>query len=69
MARAALKWTGADLAEASGVGTATIARFELGKDITLENRVKLAKALEAAGAQFSKKAGRVVVSVPEIRGD
>lgn len=65
MARAALGWRAQDLADASGVGPATIARFELGRDIAEENRAKLRDALQQAGAQFSRRSGRVGVTVPE----
>lgn len=65
MARAGLGWRALDLANASGVATATIARFELGRDISSENHAKLVEALTKAGAQFSRKAGRKGVVVPE----
>lgn len=65
MARAGLGWRALDLAKASGVATATIARFELGKPISDANREKLANALKAAGAQFLRKSGRIGTTVPE----
>jgi transcriptional regulator with XRE-family HTH domain len=64
MARAGLGWSARDLARESGVATATIARFELGRPISELNRDKLSKALADAGAQFSQKTGRIGVEVP-----
>lgn len=52
MARAALGWSGKDLADAAGVGSATIARFELGSTVAKDNLAKLRKALEDAGIRF-----------------
>lgn len=65
MARAGLQWTLHDLAAHSGVARITCARFEAGKSVAAETVEKMGKALAAAGADFSNKAGRVVVSVPE----
>jgi len=65
MARAALKWSLTDLAEAAGVGRATAARFELGEPVGDDVRLRMEQALTEAGAQFSKRAGRIGVSVPE----
>lgn len=65
MARSGLNISGRELADLSGVGYATIARFEAGSNITDENRAKLAKALQKAGANFSRRSGRASVSVPE----
>jgi transcriptional regulator with XRE-family HTH domain len=65
MARAALKWSLSDLAEQAGVGRATVARFELGEGETgPETLDKLRKALADAGADFTRRAGRVGVTVP-----
>ena len=52
MARAALGWRAKDLAEAAHVGTATIARFELGSDIAEDSLRKLEAALAGAGVGF-----------------
>ena len=65
MARLGLNISGRDLAALAGLGYATIARFESGADINDESRSKIAKALETAGAEFSRRAGRISVSVPE----
>lgn len=69
MARVALGWTGADLAKASRVGSATVARFELGKDVADESRSKMVEAFEAAGVQFINSDARSGVTVPAARGD
>ena len=55
MARAALGWRAKDLSDAAGVGTATIARFELGSDIANESRDKMRAAFEAAGVNFVER--------------
>lgn len=65
MARTGLGWRAKDLADAAGVGTATIARFELGETINTQSRQRIAEALEAAGARFGKRVGQVSVSVPD----
>jgi len=50
MARAYLKWSLTDLANASGVGRATAARFELGESVSERIVAALRSTLEAAGA-------------------
>lgn len=65
MARVALKWTTDDLAEKAGVGRMTVARFERGDSVAAESVEKMRKALADAGADFSRRAGRVGVTVPE----
>ena len=45
--RLARDWRRATLAERAGVGPATVARFETTGQITLENLLKLAHALDA----------------------
>lgn len=65
MARAALGWSTHDLAKAAGVGRITVVRFEAGEPVGDETRDKLAAALSGSGAQFSRRSGRVSVSVPE----
>lgn len=65
MARAALKWSLTDLAEASGVGRATAARFELGQSVEPERIAAMRTALENAGAHFVRRSGRVGVTIPE----
>ena len=60
MARAALGWGMAELAEASGVSAGTIDRFEngrtKGKPIPA-NLKALRQALEAAGVRFTEDGG------------
>lgn len=65
MAKAALGWSAKDLAAASGLGYATIARYEAGKTVDDDSERKMREALIAAGADFTRKAGRVGVTVPE----
>lgn len=66
MARAALKWSLSDLAVNAAVGRATVARFELGDGETSAETIdKIRSALAIAGADFTRKAGRVGVTVPE----
>lgn len=63
MARAALNWSGADLAEASGVGSATVARFELGQNVQPDRVQAMRRAFEGKGVQFvdsGKLAGGVI---------
>jgi len=68
MGRAALGWNGKQLAEAAGVGSATVARFELAKPgdkpVSAVTVAKMQAAMEAAGVVFEQKASRLVVSVP-----
>lgn len=65
MARAGLGWSSRVLANKAGVGTATVARFETGTASEPETVKKLADALAGAGAQFSRRAGRIGVTAPE----
>jgi transcriptional regulator with XRE-family HTH domain len=54
-ARAMLKWSAADLAEASGVGVATIRRIELVEGLPSSNAKTLdliRKTFEGAGIEF-----------------
>lgn len=55
MARTALNMSAVDLAEAAGVGYATVARFETGATIRPENVTELRRALENAGIHFVDK--------------
>ena len=52
MARAALSWRGSDLARAAGIGTATLARFELGQPVASETVEALRAAINAAGIEL-----------------
>lgn len=69
MARAALGWSLTEWSTASGVGRDAAARFEQGKKarVTVSDaiREKLRRALIEAGADFTSRAGRVGVTVPE----
>ena len=52
-ARGLLDWSQPDLAKASGIGRATITRFERGSHIPhASNLAALRAALEAAGVEF-----------------
>ena len=58
-ARALLGWRQADLAKASGVGLATVARIEQGQGVVQGNFstiVKIQQALERAGITFIDEA-------------
>jgi hypothetical protein len=59
-ARALLRWTAVDLANASKVGVATIRRVEVVEgeiSATLANEAALRQALEAAGVEFIDENG------------
>jgi DnaJ-class molecular chaperone len=53
MARAALKWSTAKLAENAGVGLNTVNRFEAGGDAQMSSVKKMQVALEAGGVEFT----------------
>jgi len=65
MARTGLRWTTDDLARQAHVGRMTVARFERGDTVVDSSIEKMKAALEAAGADFTRKAGKVGVAVPE----
>lgn len=53
MARVAVSWSAADLADASGVGEATIRRFETGRgEIFPHTLERIQRALEKKGVIF-----------------
>ena len=59
-ARALLRWSALDLAEASKVGVATIRRVEVVEGeipVTLANEAALRQAFEAAGVEFIDENG------------
>ena len=59
-ARALLRWTALDLAQASSVGVATIRRVEVvdgSIPVTAPNEAALRRALEAAGVEFIDENG------------
>jgi transcriptional regulator with XRE-family HTH domain len=53
MARAALNWSTAKLAEAAGVGLNTVNRFEAGSDTRTSSVDKMRRILECAGVEFT----------------
>lgn len=62
MARAALKWSLSDLADAAGVGRATAARFELGETVAPASVAAMRAAIESRGVtlvETGKYAGAV----------
>lgn len=65
MARMGLGWLADDLAKASALTRVTVARFESGHPMAPASIEKMRAALEAAGADFTRRAGRVGVTVPE----
>lgn len=52
MARAALGWSLSDLSGASGIGRATIARFENGREVREESVAQMRVAFEAKRVKF-----------------
>ena len=55
MGRAALKWSRLDLAEAAGVGVATVVRFEGGKAVSPETATAMREAMETRRVKFIEK--------------
>jgi transcriptional regulator with XRE-family HTH domain len=53
MARAALNWSADTLAEKAGVNVNTVRRYENGADAMGETLMKMRRALEAAGVEFT----------------
>ena len=52
MARAALKWSAADLAREAGMGYATVARFESGQPVHHDSIATMRRTLERGGIEF-----------------
>jgi ribosome-binding protein aMBF1 (putative translation factor) len=52
MARAALGWSRLDLAQAAGIGVATVVRFENGQAVTSANVAAMRSAMEAKRVRF-----------------
>ena len=52
IARTALEWSNADLAEAAKVGVNTVSRFEQGADVRVSSVHAMQTALEARGVVF-----------------
>lgn len=69
MARAALKWSSHDLADAAGVARITVARFELGQAIEDVKRDAIQAAFERAGIVFFGSGVRVPTGGPGVRFD
>lgn len=65
MARAGLGLGAKELADLAEVSYPTLNRFEKGERVSDDTARSIQAALEAAGAQFSRKSGRVGASVPE----
>lgn len=65
MARTGLGLRAADLAARSNLTRETVARFERGDKMADASVEAMRAALEAAGADFTRRAGRVGVTVPE----
>jgi DNA-binding XRE family transcriptional regulator len=57
MARAALKWSTQQLADAAGVGLNTVNRFERGSDARMSSADKMERALRRAGVAFIDENG------------
>lgn len=62
MARVALKWSAADLANEAGIGYATVARFESGRTVEPENVEKLRACFVGHGIEFINGGKRVGVA-------
>lgn len=65
MARAALGWRAADLADASGVHRVTVARYEGGGEVDAKTLGAMREAFEREGVTFAARSGRVTVGAPE----
>ena len=63
MARAALRWSLDDLAQASGIARRTVAKFEAGGSVLPESLEAMRGALGKAGVGFTNGGGRVGVTV------
>ena len=57
MARAALRWSAAELGKVAGVGLSTVQRFERGGGLQGRNLAAIQKAFEEAGIQFIPENG------------
>jgi transcriptional regulator with XRE-family HTH domain len=68
MARAALRWNLDDLARASGLGRATLARFELEQPVAAETVAKARAAFEREGVVFIERGVYIGGVVPPVGG-
>lgn len=66
MARVGLAWSADQLSEKCGISRITIARFESGQPVATASIEAIHAALQSAGADFTRKAGKVGVAVPEL---
>lgn len=57
MARAALKWSVAELARRAGITAKTVVRYENGRNTTTETLTKIKTAFEAAGITWIPENG------------
>lgn len=64
MARAGLRWSLDDLAKASGISRASVARFESGASVQPETIEALRAALVREGVAFINGGKRLGVEVP-----
>ncbi|MBU7587973.1 MAG: helix-turn-helix transcriptional regulator [Sphingopyxis terrae] len=64
MARVGLAWSAEQLSEKCGVSRVTIARFESGQPVAAASVNAIAAALNGAGADFTRRSGKVGVAVP-----
>jgi transcriptional regulator with XRE-family HTH domain len=69
MARAALGWRAADLAEAAGVHRVTVARYESGEAIDAQSLSAMQTAFADRGVLFSRRSGRVGVTAAETAAE
>ncbi len=61
MARAALNWSGGQLASAASIGSATVARFELGERVQDSKIAAMRGVLEEQGVRFAGAEGWISV--------
>ena len=64
MARAALSWSGHELAAKAGLGYATVARFEAGGAMASATLDAIEAAFASAGIAFTQSSGRIGVTAP-----
>lgn len=62
MARAALDWSGADLAKASSISARTVAKFELGETVSAETVEAFRSAFVREEVEFHSQGARLGVS-------
>ena len=70
MARAALKWSVAELAQRAGLTTKTVIRFENGANTTLATLTKMKRALEQGGVSWvPENGGPAGVRPPQLAAE